>query len=141
MQLKDIMQSPVIAVHPGESVEVAARTMTHYNIGFLPVCSGGQLRGVVTDRDMVTRCLAAGRDPAKTPVSMVMTRQVVTAAPEMQTGVAAHLMGRRQIRRLPVVESGQLRGMVSLGDIAAQSEGAIDAGDALSDMVSEPEKI
>ncbi len=141
MQLKDIMKSPVIAVHPGESVEVAARTMTHYNIGFLPVCSGGQLRGVVTDRDMVTRCLAAGRDPGKTPVSMVMTRQVVTATPEMQTGVAAHLMGRRQIRRLPVVESGQLRGMVSLGDIAAQSEGAIDAGDALSDMVSEPEKM
>ncbi len=141
MQLKDIMKSPVIAVHPGESVEVAARTMTHYNIGFLPVCNGGQLRGVVTDRDMVTRCLAAGRNPAKTPVSMVMTRQVVTAAPEMQTGVAAHLMGRRQIRRLPVVESGQLRGMVSLGDIAAQHEGAVDAGDALSDMVSEPEKI
>lgn len=140
MQLKDIMKSPVIAVHPGESVEVAARTMTHYNIGFLPVCSGGQLRGVVTDRDMVTRCLAAGRNPAKTPVSMVMTRQVVTAAPEMQTGVAAHLMGRRQIRRLPVVESGQLRGMVSLGDIAAQYEGSVDAGDALSDMVSEPEK-
>lgn len=138
MQLKDIMQSPVIAVHPGESVEVAARTMTHYNIGFLPVCSGGQICGVVTDRDMVTRCMAAGRDPGKTPVSMVMTRQVVTAGPEMQTGVAAHLMGRRQIRRLPVVEAGQLRGMVSLGDIAAQSEGAIDAGDALSDMVDEP---
>ena len=141
MQLKDIMQSPVISVHPGESVEVAARTMTHYNIGFLPVCSGGQICGVLTDRDMVTRCMAAGRDPGKTPVSMVMTRQVVTAEPQMQTGVAAHLMGRRQIRRLPVVESGQLRGMVSLGDIAAQSEGAIDAGDALSDMVSEPEKI
>ena len=140
MQLKDIMQSPVIAVHPGESVAVAARTMTHYNIGFLPVCSAGQLRGVVTDRDMVTRCLAAGRDPEKTPVSMVMTRQVVTATPEMETGVAAHLMGRRQIRRLPVMESGQLRGMVSLGDIASQYEGAIDAGDALSDVVAKPEK-
>lgn len=136
MQLKDIMRSPVIAVHPGESVEVAARTMTHYNIGFLPVCSGGRLCGVVTDRDMVTRCLAAGRDPGKTPISMVMTRQVVTATPEMQTGVAAHLMGRRQIRRLPVVESGNLRGMVSLGDIAVQEEGAIDAGDALGEIAS-----
>ncbi|MBQ4641672.1 MAG: CBS domain-containing protein [Oscillospiraceae bacterium] len=134
MQLKDIMQSPVIAVHPGESVEVAARTMTQYNIGFLPVCSDGRLCGVVTDRDMVTRCLAAGKNPGKTPVSMVMTRQVVTAGPEMQTGVAAHLMGRRQIRRLPVVESGRLQGMVSLGDIAAQGEGAIDAGDALGEI-------
>ena len=140
MQLKEIMKRPVIAVHPGESVAVAARTMTHYNIGCLPVCSGGQLRGVITDRDMVTRCLAAGRDPTKTPVSMVMTRQVVTATPEMQVGVAAHLMGRRQIRRLPVMESGRLRGMVSLGDIASQYEGAIDAGDALSDVVTKQEK-
>ena len=63
MEVKDIMTRSVVAIHPGESVEVAARMLTHYNIGAVPVCaSNGRLCGMVTDRDMVTRCLAAGKD-------------------------------------------------------------------------------
>ena len=136
MEIKDIMSKSVVDVHPNESVEVAARTMTHYNIGILPVCANGKLCGVVTDRDIVTRCLATNRQPSDTQVRQVMTQQVTTAEPNMKIGVAAHLMGRMQIRRLPVVENGKLCGMVSLGDMAIHEESTIDAGDALADVSS-----
>ena len=135
MKLRDIMTDGVIRIHPEESVAVAARTLTHYNIGALPVCgSDGNLCGVVTDRDLVTRCLAVGQAPEKTKVRDVMTQSVVSARPDMDTGAAAHLMGRQQIRRLPVVENGRLCGMVSLGDLANRDECSIDAADALGDI-------
>ena len=131
MQIKDIMTQSVVSIAPEESVEVAARTMTRHNIGALPVCSGGKLCGMLTDRDIVTRCLAANRQPGATQVRQVMTEQVTAVAPDMQTGVAAHLMDRLQVRRLPVVEGGKLCGMVSLGDLATQEATARDAAGAL----------
>lgn len=134
MEVKDIMSHRVISIHPGESVEVAARTMTQYNIGALPVCANGKLCGMLTDRDIVTRCLASNRVPESTTVRQVMTEQVTTIRPDMQVGVAAHLMGRLQVRRLPVVEDGKLCGMLSLGDMAVREETAVDAGDALTDV-------
>lgn len=133
MKIRDVMTNPVIRIDPEESVAVAARTLTHYNIGALPVCGGnGSVCGLVTDRDIVTRCLASGRSPAATTVREVMTRQIVAAEPDMEIGDAARLMGQRQVRRLPVVENGRLCGMVSLGDLARQGEGA----KALSDISS-----
>ena len=135
MKIRDVMTDPVIRIHPEESVAVAARTLTNYNIGALPVCGAdGKVCGVVTDRDMVTRCLASGRLPENTKVREIMTAKVIAATPDMDTAVAAHLMGRQQIRRLPVVENGKLCGMVSLGDLAQQDESAYDAGDALAEI-------
>ncbi len=137
MKVRDVMTNPVIRIDPEESVAVAARTLAQYNIGVLPVCAGdGRVCGLVTDRDLVTRCLAAGRTPDATCVRDVMTGSVVTARPDMDAGVAAHLMGRQQIRRLPVVENGRLCGMVSLGDLAGREESAIDATDALAEISS-----
>lgn len=136
MEIRDIMTRSVVSIDPAESVEVAARTMTQYNIGALPVCANGKLCGMLTDRDIVTRCLAANRQPANTSVRQIMTQQVTSVRPDMETGVAAHLMGRLQIRRLPVVADGKLCGMVSLGDMAVREETAIDASDALSDVSS-----
>lgn len=135
VKVRDLMTDKIIHISPTESVEVAARTLTHYNIGALPVCGNdGKLCGVVTDRDLVTRCMASGRTPAQTAVKDVMTRQVLTAQPDMEAGVAAHLMGRQQVRRLPVVEDGKLCGMVSLGDLAKREQSIMDAADALSDI-------
>ena len=137
MKLHEVMTNPVIRIHPDETVAVAARTLTRYNIGILPVCGGdGRLCGLVTDRDLVTRCLAAGRSPANTPVRDVMTTQVVSVRPDLDTSLAAGLMAREQIRRLPVVENGRLCGMVSLGDLAMQQESSMDAGDALMGISS-----
>ena len=134
MKVKDIMTRNVVTIAPEESVEVAARSLAQYNIGILPVCSGGKLMGMVTDRDLVTRCMAANREPSKTTVRDVMTGQVIVIQPDMDVGVAAHLMGRKQVRRLPVVENGKLCGMLSLGDMASREESAMDAADALSDI-------
>ena len=137
MKLRELMTSPVIRIHPDESVAVAARTLTRYNIGILPVCgSDGRLHGLVTDRDLVTRCLASGRIPANTTVREVMTSRIVTVRPDMETGEAAELMGRQQIRRLPVVENGKLCGMISLGDLARGGESTLEAADALTDISS-----
>lgn len=137
MKLRDVMTNPVIRIHPEESVAVAARTLTHYNIGALPVCGNdGRVCGLVTDRDIVTRCLASGRSPASTAVRDVMTTNIISARPDMDTSAAAGLMGREQIRRLPVMENGRLCGMVSLGDLAVKEETGIDAGDALSEISS-----
>ena len=136
MEIKDIMTQSVVSIDPGESVEVAARTMTRHNIGALPVCVGGKLCGMLTDRDIVPRCLAANRQPGSTQVRQVMTEQVTAVRPDMETGAAAHLMGRLQVRRLPVVENGRLCGMVSLGDLAVREETVMDAGDVLADVSS-----
>ncbi len=135
MKLRDVMTNPVIRIHPDESVSVAARTLARYNIGALPVCgSDGRICGLVTDRDIVTRCLASGRAPAATTVRDVMTAGVVSAQPDMDTALAADLMGRRQIRRLPVVENGRLCGMVSLGDLALKGASTMDAAEALTEI-------
>ena len=135
MKLRDIMTNPVIRIHPEESVAVAARTLAHYNIGMLPVCGAdGRVCGLVTDRDLVTRCVASGRSPASTTVREVMTTKIVSARPDMDASAAAGLMGREQVRRLPVLENGRLCGMVSLGDLAVREESGYDAGDALAEI-------
>ena len=135
MKVQDIMTKQVVGISPDESVEVAARTLNRYNIGALPVCTkDGKLCGVVTDRDLVIRCVAAGRDPAKTAVRQIMTGQVTSVRPDMDVNLAAHLMGRQQIRRLPVTENGRLCGMLSLGDMAICEDTAMDAADALGDI-------
>ena len=134
MEVKDFMSNQVVTVHPGESVEIAARTMTQYNIGALPVCSNGKLCGMLTDRDIVTRCLAAGKAPQSTSVKEIMSTRLYVGRPDMEVSVAAGLMGKEQIRRLPVMENGKLCGMVSLGDLARKEESCMDAGGALTEI-------
>ena len=135
MKLREIMTQQVVRIHPEESVCVAARMLEHYNIGILPVCGGdGRLCGLVTDRDLVTRCVASGRNPAATAVREVMTRNVVAAEPDTEIGEASRLMGKKQIRRLPVLENGKLCGMVSLGDMANREFSAGNAREALTEI-------
>lgn len=123
MTLREIMSKTVVRIRPDEPVSVAARALNQYNIGVLPVCGyDGHLKGVLTDRDIVTRCLASDKDPAKTKVAEVMTARVVAGRPEMEAAQAAELMGREQVRRLPVLENGRLCGMVSLADLAGNTE-------------------
>lgn len=137
MRIRDVMTNPVIRIDPEESVAVAARTLTHYNIGALPVCGGsGQIYGLITDRDIVTRCLASGRSPAATTVREVMSGNVISVEPDTDAADAAQLMGKRQIRRLPVVENGRLCGMVSLGDLANSRENKAEAAGALAQISS-----
>ena len=135
MKVQEVMTPKVIRISPEETAAVAARTLTHYNIGVLPVCGAdGNVCGVLTDRDIVTRCLATGHRPEDTPVRAIMTNTVISARPDMDVTVAASLMARRQVRRLPVVESGKLCGMISLGDLSRNEDTAPDAADALAEI-------
>lgn len=135
MKIRDIMTTPAIRIHPEESVSVAARMLERENIGALPVCGyDGRMCGMLTDRDIVVRCLASGKSPQMTAVREIMTKNIVSAQPDMELGLAAGLMGRKQIRRLPVTENGKLCGMLSLGDLALKEESSMDAGDALTEI-------
>ena len=135
MKVKEVMTPKVIRISPEETAAVAARTLAHYNVGVLPVCgSDGHICGVLTDRDIVIRCLAAGRRPEDTPVGAIMTNTVIVAAPDMDVSAAASVMARRQVRRLPVVQAGQLCGMLSLGDLSRCEDSAPDAVDALAEI-------
>ena len=138
MQLKEIMTEPVVRIHPEETIAVAARMLEHNNIGALLVCrSDGRLCGMLTDRDIVIRCLAAGKNPETTHVQEVMTGKLYGGRPDMEVSLAAGLMGREQIRRLPVMDQGKLCGMVSLGDMARKEESSSKAGDALGEICSQ----
>ena len=135
MKVKEVMTPKVIRISPEETAAVAARTLTHYNIGVLPVCGAdGNVCGMLTDRDIVPRCLATGHRPEDTPVRAIMTNTVSSARPEMEVTAAASLMARRQVRRLPVVESGKLSGMISMGDLSRNEDTAPDAADALAEI-------
>ena len=137
MKLRELMSTPVVRIHPEENVAVAARLLAHYNIGAVPVCgSDGRLKGMLTDRDIVTRCLAAGRKPSATRVEEVMTAGIIAVRPDMDAVTAAELMGSRQIRRLPVMENGRLCGMVSLADLSRKEETCTEAADALTGISS-----
>lgn len=137
MKLKEIMSRSVVKIHPQESVAVASRMLANHNIGALPVCQqDGTLCGMVTDRDIVTRCIASNRSPEQTTVQDVMTSRLVMAQPTMDVSVAAYLMGREQVRRLPVVENGKICGIVSIGDLAGREESSYEAAEALEGICS-----
>ncbi|WP_164217971.1 CBS domain-containing protein [Virgibacillus sp. YIM 98842] len=134
-QLRNLMTSDVYTVSETQSVQEAAAIMSEYNIGSLPVVNNnGEMVGIITDRDITLRSTAQG-EAAETNVSEVMTdRQVVQGSPDMNVEEAAQLMSQQQIRRLPVVENGQVVGMVALGDIAVDSQYNDEAEEALSSI-------
>ncbi len=135
MKVSELMNKNVISISPDESTSLAARLLYRHNIGSLPVCSSeGKLRGIVTDRDIVLRCVAAESDPEHTPVREIMSRSPVSAAPDDDVRLAADIMAAHQIRRLPVTSDGKLVGMLSLGDIAKTNSCNMEASRALSEI-------
>lgn len=135
VKVRDLMVSPAVCTEPGQSVESAARVLHRYNVGALPVCtSEGRLCGMITDRDLVVRCLANGLAPEKTQIRQVMSRRVISVDPETDASVAAHLMGRKGVRRLPVVSGGRVLGILSIEDLTGSEQNAYDAADALGEI-------
>ena len=137
MKVKDCMNAHVIAVSPEESAAVAARLMTRHNVGALPVrARDGSLCGIVTDRDLVLRCMALERPASETTVSRIMTARVTAVTPQTSLPQAAAVMAREQVRRLPVVEGRKLVGMVSLGDLSREEDYSMEAAEALSEITA-----
>ena len=123
MEVRDIMTSQVITVGQDEPVTAAVRLLRRYNLGALPVCdSRGKLRGMVTDRDILLRCVAGENDVASTRISEIMSRGIVTGSPTDSVGRAAEIMARDRVRRLPVTVEGRVVGMLSLADMARRPD-------------------
>lgn len=135
MQVQEIMSGKLIRIAPEESAEVAARLLARHNIGVLPVCGrDGKLRGMLTDRDIVLRCVAAGEEPSATKVSDIMTRHIISVSADATVEKAADMMAREQVRRLPVERDGKLIGLLSLGDLARLQDCTMEAAHALSEI-------
>ena len=133
MLVKEAMQPAPVTIEPEESAALAARLLSRHNIGFLPVCtSSGKLVGVVTDRDLVVRCVAAEELAAALPVKRLMSRHPWSADPEDDLRLAAERMARSQVRRLPVIDEGRLVGIVSLCDLSRRSD--MEAAEALAEI-------
>ncbi|MCI6908208.1 MAG: CBS domain-containing protein [Clostridiaceae bacterium] len=124
MLVSDLMTKNVVTASSSCSAAEASRLLHVHNIGALPVVdTQGALRGIVTDRDIVTRCVATESDPVTTPLRELMTRRVTTVSPDDTLDEAAAQMAARQVRRLPVVSHGRLVGMLALADFAAEGLG------------------
>ncbi|WCK54863.1 CBS domain-containing protein [Aneurinibacillus sp. Ricciae_BoGa-3] len=138
MKLRDIMTTEVQTCSPQDSLVQVAKIMWKEDVGIIPVVEGNKLVGVVTDRDIVLRCVAEGDDIRATTAQKCITTDMITATPDMDAHEAARLMGEHQIRRLPIVENGRLSGIVAIGDMAVVSIHEDEAGRALSG-ISEPD--
>ena len=135
MRVRDLMSKSVVTIAPEESAALAARLLSRHELGALPVCAAdGTLAGIVTDRDIVTRCVAAGEEPGRVPVRDIMSPAPSVITPETPISDAARLRAQRQVRRLPVVEQGHVVGMLSLGDLARSRRTDTEAAEALSDI-------
>jgi CBS domain-containing protein len=129
MNVKDAMAKTISTASPKDSLVKVAELMKKEDAGFMPVCEGDSVVGVITDRDIVIRSLAEGhKDPASERAETYMTRDVVTVEASADIGEAAKLMAQHEIRRLPVTERGKLVGVLSHGNLvqAAKSEGPAD---------------
>lgn len=136
MKVKDIMSTDIACIGLDDSIQQAAQMMKRYDVGSIPVCSEGEVVGILTDRDIALRSVAEGQDTHQA-VRDVMSQTLVTGEPDMNVHEAAGLMSQNQIRRLPIVRDGQLVGIVALGDISLESELSDDAEEALKN-ISEP---
>ena len=127
MEVKELMNPSVVTIEPTASAALAARLISRHNVGALPVCGADRrLRGMVTDRDIVLRCVAAEEDPAQTLVRDIMTRGCASVSPRDDCREATRLM--------PVVEDGRLVGIVSLADLARSQRFDMEAAQALGEI-------
>ena len=123
MRVQDLMSSPTITCHINETLDIAAQKMWDEDIGALPIVDdGGQLIGMITDRDVCMGAYTQGRSLDVVPVRSAMARDVIWAHPEQSVGELEQVMSKHQVRRIPVIDgAGRPIGIVSLSDLARES--------------------
>jgi CBS domain-containing protein len=132
--IREVMTADPQTVSSDATLEEAARQMQSDDIGAVLVTDNGDVAGILTDRDIVVRAVAEGRDPSSTKVGDVATRDVQTLTPDSSIDDAIKLVREQNVRRIPVVEDGRPAGIVSIGDLAIER----DTDSALADISSEP---
>ncbi len=122
-QIRDVMTSDPRTIAPSTTGEEAAKLMRDADVGPMPIVENGTIAGILTDRDIVLRVVAEGKDPSSTTVADVASRDLVTVDPEQTLDEALRLMAKHQVRRLPVCEEdGKLVGIVAQADIALEAD-------------------
>jgi CBS domain-containing protein len=119
-RLREVLGDKGSTVHhisPDKTVRQAVQAMNEHGIGSLLVMEGERIVGIFTERDVLRRVVDVGLDPDTTPVSAVMTRDCIVVSPEATVGETMSVITQQRVRHLPVVESGTLLGMVSIGDL------------------------
>ena len=135
MRVREVMTEQIVRAQPDTTLEEIAMMMKTENTGAIPVVDEDELIGIVTDRDIVMRCVADGGDPTQMTAEDVVSEEVETIDPDADVEEALELMSRKQIRRLPVVNTGgELIGMVSIGDLAVKQDDQEESGRALKDI-------
>jgi CBS domain-containing protein len=120
--IHDVMTFNLTTLPMSASVRDAARAMREANIGDVLVVENGNLRGIVTDRDMVIRALAEGRDPSTTTLGDICSQELTTVSPTDSVDHTIQMMRQKALRRIPVVDDDHPVGIVSLGDLAQQRD-------------------
>jgi CBS domain-containing protein len=130
LKIREIMTTDVRTVSANDSISEAANIMKQLDVGAVPVLDNKILVGIITDRDLVLRAVAEGKN-SEERVSTIMTKDITSVNPDMDVHKVADLMASKQIRRLPIVENGSLVGIVSIGDMAVEDIFENEAGEAL----------
>ena len=120
--IRDVMSSNPCAIDADKPVAHAAKMMKQEDVGLAPVVEGDRLVGTLTDRDIVLRVVAEGKDPQTVTAREVASTDLVTIDPQQDLDEALRLMASKQVRRLPVVEEGRLVGVLAQADIAREAE-------------------
>ena len=140
MQVREVMTEATVTDSAADTLRSAAERMWRHQTGSLLVMDGGQLTGIITERD-VLRAVALGADPQTSTVDEAMTTEVFTVPPDMPLREAAREMAARWIRHLPVVDDGRVLGMVSMRDVtgifAALVPGTISVEHEFDQLVRE----
>jgi len=124
VRIADVMRGPAVTVAPDVPARTAARILCEAKVGCLPVCRDRKLVGIVTDRDLVMRCLAEGRDPLA-PVEKMMSTPVVTVQAADELATAGHIFQRAEVHRLPVLDDSWTVGVVSVDDLLLHVHGML----------------
>ena len=135
--VQDMMTPDPITLPKTASLVDAAQKMREAGIGDVVVLDDGAVCGIVTDRDIVVRGIAEGRDPRSTTLAEICSRELTTLSPDDQIGTAARLMREHAVRRLPVVKRGRPVGILTIGDLAVQQ----DPESALADVSAAPPNV
>jgi CBS domain-containing protein len=138
-KVRDVMSNRPRCVSPDTTVSEAAELMESEDVGALPVLEGDELAGMITDRDIVIRAVARGKDPRGMPVREVSTREVVTVRSDEDLSEALKLMASYQVRRLPVVDDGnRLVGVLAQADVAQEAKEKT-VGEVVEEISKPPE--
>ena len=122
-KIRDVMTTRPRSVNPDTPLTTVAEVMASEDVGVVPIVEGDRLVGMVTDRDIVVRAIAKGKDPRGMPAVEAASRELVVVEPDDDLSDALQLMAQHQVRRLPVVEDGErLVGVVSQADVALEAK-------------------